>query len=102
MIYKVRAKYKTEKLSEFYTKLSDGSISDQKPDGEEIVASMKRAKITKPGMIEWFEKCHCSRPLKHEKETVYDFYLYEMSTAVVEDYGEVAGLSFWSYLETVP
>ena len=74
MIYKVRAKYKKEHANEFFKKLTDGSISNQKPDGNEIVSSMKRAKIIEPGIIAWYEMCFCSSPLKHERSTVYDFY----------------------------
>jgi hypothetical protein len=100
MIYKVRAKIIEEKLGDFYKKLTDGTIQDQRPDGEEIVDSMKRAKITKPGFIEWFEMCFCPTPLKHERETQYDNYFSEIETKLVKDYGEVDGKSFWSYMES--
>jgi len=53
MIYKVRAKIIEEKLSDFYEKLTDGTINRQHPDGEEMVSSMKRAVLTDPGFIEW-------------------------------------------------
>ena len=101
MIYKVRAKYKEDIASEFFEKLSDGSISSQAPDGKEIVSSMKRAKIIEPGLIEWFEMCFCPSPLQHERSTVYDRYLSDISTEIVDDYGEVEGESFWSYLNSV-
>lgn len=100
MIYKVSALYKKEKLGAFFKNLSNGSISSQKPDGQEIVASMKRAKITEPGVIEWFEICFCSPPLKHEKATVYNKYLTAITTEPVSDYGKVDGDSFWAYLNT--
>jgi len=51
VIYKVKAKYNEGKKSEFFQKLNDGFIRNQKPDGQEIVASMKRAKITEPGIV---------------------------------------------------
>ena len=101
MIYKVRAKYKEEKASEFFEKLSDGSISSQRPDGDEIVASMKRAKIVEPGIIEWYEMCFCPSPLQHERATVYDLYLSDISTEIADNYGDVKGESFWSYLSSV-
>ncbi len=100
MIYKVRAKYKKDKASEFFEKLTDGTVSSQKPDGQEIVASMHRAKITEPGIIEWFEMCFCSSPLKHERATVYDHYLSDISTESADYYGDVSGESFWSYLKS--
>ncbi len=98
MIYKVKAKYQDDKLREFFARLTDGSIASQKPDGGEIVASMKRAKITAPGQIEWYEMCFCPIPLQHEKATVYNNYLNDIETAAVEDYGEVDGESFWAYI----
>ena len=100
MIYKVRAKFSEENLAEFYGKLTDGSISNQKPDGAEIVASMQRAMITSPGVIEWYEMCFCPTPLRHERATVYDHYLSEITTEDAENYGEVEGESFWSYLQS--
>lgn len=101
MIYKVSAKYKEEKAAEFFEKLTDGTISNQKPDGSEMLASMKRAKITEPRTIEWFEMCFCPSPLQHEKATVYDNYLTDITIQEVDDYGEVDGESFWSYLTSV-
>jgi len=98
MIYKVRASYIEEKVGSFYLKLTDGTIESQRPDGEEMVASMKRAKITEPGVIEWYEMCFCPIPLQHERETWYELYFSEMTTELVEDYGEVKGESFWDFL----
>lgn len=65
MFYSIKAKYIEEKLGEFYQKLTDGTISNQKPDGLEIVDSMKRAKITTSNTIQWSEMCFCPTPLKH-------------------------------------
>ena len=98
MIYKVKARFHEHKAAEFYEKLTNRTISNQKPDGQEIVASMKRAKITAPGIIEWYEKCFCPTPLQHERATVYDHYLSDITTEVAEDYGELTGESFWAYL----
>lgn len=100
MIYKVRAKFIEEGLEDFYEKLTNGTINSQRPDGEEIVASMKRAKLTTPGIVEWFEMCLCPTPLQHERKTQYDFCFTEIETELVEDYGEVEGKSFWSYMDS--
>ncbi len=51
MIYSVKARYIEKKMGEFYQKLTDGTIQNQKPDGQEIINSMKRAKITEPNAI---------------------------------------------------
>ena len=101
MIYKVTANYLEDKASEFYRKLTDGTIANQKPDGHEILDSMQRAKITGPKTIEWYETCYCQTPLVHERATVYDHYLTEMDTLEVDDYGTSEGDSFWDYLEGV-
>ena len=78
MIYSVKARYIEKKIGEFYQKLTDGTIQNQKPDGEEIVAAMRRAKITESNIIQWSEMCFCPTPLKHERETVYDHFLTDM------------------------
>ncbi len=98
MIYKVNAKYITDKIPEFYQKLTDGTIENQRPDGAEMRASMERAKITHPGTIEWYETCYCATPLAHERATVYDFFLTDMHAVEVDDYGASEGASFWSLL----
>jgi len=85
-------------MGEFYQKLTDGTIQNQKPDGYEIVNSMKRAKITKPNIIQWSEMCLCPTPLKHERETVYDHFLTDIETEVVNDYAEFEGESFMDFI----
>ena len=100
MKYRVVAKYIETRLPEFYRKLTNGSIEDQRPDGREIVASMKRARITEPGIIQWYETCYCPTPLKHERETVYDRYLTDIVTSEVDRVRKLdSGESFWSHLE---
>ncbi len=101
MIYKVRARYRAEKAPEFYQKLTDGTIENQRPDGQEILASMERAKITNSDTIEWYETCYCATPLAHERSTVYDFYLTDMNAVEVDDYGTPEGASFWAFLVDV-
>ncbi len=41
MIHSVKARYIEKKMGEFYQKLTDGTIQNQKPDGQEIINSMK-------------------------------------------------------------
>ena len=86
-------------MGEFYQKLTDGTIQDQKPDGQEIVNSMKRAKITSPKMIQWSEMCFCSPPLKHERETIYNNFLTDLETKTIDNYVEFDGASFFDFLE---
>jgi len=98
MIYKIKAKIIEEKIGEFYRNLADGTVAKQRPDGEEIVASMKRAVLTAPGVAEWYEKCFCPTPLYHERQTQYDFYFTDMTTAETKGYGEIEGESLWDYM----
>ena len=98
MIYKVKAKIIEETIGEFYRKLADGTVAKQRPDGEEITASMKRAVLTGPGVAEWYEKCFCPTPLYHERQTQYDFYFTDMTTTEAEGYGEIKGESLWDYM----
>ena len=98
MIYKVKAKIIEERTGEFYRKLADGTVAKQRPDGEEITASMKRAVVTAPGVAEWYEKCFCPTPLAHEQRTQYDFYFTDMTTAEAEGYGEIKGEPLWDYM----
>ncbi|MCH7941250.1 MAG: hypothetical protein IH842_04740 [Thaumarchaeota archaeon] len=86
-------------MGEFYRKLTDGTIQNQKPDGQEIVNSVKRAKITEPNTIQWSEMCFCSTPLKHERETVYNHFLTDMETEIIDDYAEFDGELFFEFLE---
>jgi len=85
-------------MKEFYQKLTDGTIQNQKPDGQEIVNSMKRAKITEPNVIQWSEMCFCSPPLKHERETVYNQFLEDIQTKVIDEDVEYKGKFFMDFL----
>jgi len=98
MIYKVKARVIDETIGEFYRKLADGTVAKQRPDGEEIVASMKRAVLTGPSVAEWYEMCFCPTPLQHERQTQYDFYFTDMTTAEAEAYGDIQGESLWAYM----
>jgi hypothetical protein len=98
MIYKVKAKVIDGTIGEFYRKLADGTIAKQRPDGEEIVASMRRAVLTGPGVAEWYEKCFCPTPLQHERRTQYDFYFGDITTEEAEGYREIKGESLWAYM----
>ena len=99
MIYSVKARFIEEKMGEFYRKLTDGTIQNQKPDGQEIVNSVKRAKITEPNTIQWSEMCFCPTPLKHERETIYNHFLTNMETEIIDDNAEFDGELFFEFLE---
>ena len=52
MIYHVRARLRVDTAAAFLAKLTDGTIENQRPDGRELVASMKRAVVSDDGLIE--------------------------------------------------
>ena len=99
MIYKVRARIIEDSMADFYQKLTDGTIASQKPDGEEILDSMKRAVITEPDVVEWYETCYCDTPLHHERTTQYDSHFTELVTEEVDAKGSIQGEPFWAYLK---
>lgn len=94
MIYQVKAKFNFDKAKEFYQKLTDGTISSQRPDGQEIIDSMNRAVIDEEENILWTELCYCTPPLDHERKTVYDLYFSEIITETVSEYKKMSGESF--------
>ena len=101
MLYKITATINTAKIKEFYTKLTDGSIASQDPDGKEMLASMKRAKITDTGLVTWYERCFCAIPLQHERSTVYDHYFDTFTPILVDEVKEdISGQSFWEHMKT--
>ena len=68
MIYSVRAKLIDEQASEFHRNLSNGTIAQGRPDGEEMTASMERARIADDGYVRWTETCFCLTPPSNMKE----------------------------------
>ena len=99
MLYKIKAKIKKERMGEFWTALNDGRIESQQPDGPFIVRAMKDALLIDDKTLEWYEACYCDTPLKHEREIVYDKYLYDISTELkFEIKNDIEGKSFWDYL----
>jgi len=99
MFYKVKAQYIPSKMTEFYEKLTDGTIASQKPDGQEIIDSMHRARITETGIAEWSEMCFCSIPLQHERQTVYDLYFTHMTIEPANGYVALEGQPFFEFLK---
>lgn len=97
MLYHVKARPIPSTLKTFSTALKDGTIANQVPDGQEIVASMKRAVVSKD-YVEWNENCFCSPPLHHERSTVYDQYFNDMQIETAKSNIRLQGESFWEKL----
>ncbi len=97
MIYHVRAKFREDTAAEFLTKLTDGTIENQRPDGRELVASMKRAVVSEDGLIEWTELCYCDPPLAHECTMVLDSHFDDISVEPIypqeRKFGRTRGMS---------
>ena len=98
MFYRVRARLREDTAAELRRKLLDGTIAAQKPDGNEIVASMERAVVTVAGDVVWSEVCYCSSPLGHERETVYDHHFDGLTTEQIDGYETFDGLPFMDHL----
>jgi hypothetical protein len=84
MLYAVSARLVPDLAREFHARLTDGSIAAQRPDGAEIVAAMKRARVAPDGAARWTETCYCPTPLKHERATVLDRYFTGIETRVID------------------
>jgi hypothetical protein len=84
MLYAVSARVVPDLAREFHARLTDGSIAAQRPDGAEIVAAMKRARVAPDGAARWTETCYCPTPLKHERATVLDRYFTGIETRVID------------------
>ena len=100
MIYKVRAKLIDQRAIQFLRNLTDGTIAQQKTDGEEIVASMDRASIADDGYVCWTETCFCPTPLQHEREVQLDRYFVEIETAPTDAHEIFEGTSLMEHLAT--
>ena len=99
VIYSVRARPVKERLAEFHRRLTDGTIEGQEPDGREILRSMRHAKISRSGTVQWREECFCSPPLRHERETVYDVFFTDLEAGPVSDCAGFEGRPFFEFLE---
>jgi hypothetical protein len=84
MLYAVSAKLIPDRAPEFHTRLTDGSIAAQRPDGAEIVAAMQRARVAPDGAVRWTETCYCPTPLQHERATVLDRYFAGIEIKVID------------------
>jgi hypothetical protein len=84
MLYAVSAKFIPGRAREFQTRLTDGIIAAQRPDGAEIVAAMKRARTGPDGTVRWTETCYCPTPLQHERATVLDRYFTDIETKAID------------------
>ncbi len=91
MIYAVTARLIEKRQAELHHKLTDGTIAAQRPDGMEIVASMRRARVAGDGTVRWTELCYCSPPLRHERETVLDRYFTDIQTEPAEAHARSDG-----------
>jgi hypothetical protein len=97
MRYFISAQPRTGELLRFWELLNNGTIAKQEPDGQEIIASMKRAVVSN-GNVEWIETCFCSPPLNHERTTIYDRFFENMQIKRMESPVELKGEQFWDYL----
>lgn len=98
MIYHVRAKLRDDTAGSLLSKIGDGSIARQQPDGPELVASMERAVINAAGEIEWSEMCFCPSPLHHERTTLLDAHFENIITEPIDAHADYEGEPLLKYL----
>ena len=101
MHYTATAHIISETAADFLRKLTDGTIENQKPDGNEIVASMNRAVIDDEGVVRWSEVCYCPIPLQHERATVYDQHFADIKSEEVNGYVEFEGKPLMERLQEI-
>lgn len=98
MHYRVRARLRPGVAADLYRILTDGTVARQRPDGPEIVASMRRA-VCVGEEVHWTETCYCPTPLRHERATVYDRFFAEMvAEPAPEEARPPEGASLWERL----
>lgn len=98
MYYRVRARLRPGAAPDLYRILTDGTVARQRPDGPEIVASMRRA-VCIGEEVHWTETCYCPTPLRHERATVYDRFFAEMvAEPAPEEARPPEGASLWERL----
>jgi hypothetical protein len=98
MLYAVSARLIPDRAPEFHTRLTNGSIAAQRPDGAEIVAAMRRARVGSDGAVRWTETCFCPTPLQHERATVLDRYFTGIETKVIDEPETFDGVPFMDRL----
>ena len=101
MIYHVTARLRESTAAALLEKLTDGTIAGQRPDGPELVASMKRAVVNSEGQIEWSEMCFCPSPLYHERTTVLDQHFDDLNTASIDAHQTYVGRPFLDHLREI-
>ncbi|WP_438465915.1 hypothetical protein [Marinomonas sp. PE14-40] len=98
MHYQVTARLKPTLASELLSKLQDGTIETQKPDGKAIFIALQQAVIYDK-TITWCSQCYCSEPLGHERETVFDVYFNDIEITLINQEKIYQGDSFMAYLQ---
>lgn len=98
MIYSVRARWLSHAAADFYRQLIDGTLAKEHPAGREILASMRRARVTAPNVVQWTESCHCQPPLDRDRRTVYDSHFGDMEATPVHEHDLQPGQPFMQFL----
>lgn len=72
--YLVRAKPKSERLSELHDRLAEQAFIDLRPFGKALTHSLTEARAQADGTAVWEEEDYCSPPLAQERAAVLDRY----------------------------
>jgi hypothetical protein len=81
--YLVRAKPKTERLTELHTRLDENAFVDMRPFGKALTYSLTEARTEPDGTAIWEEEDYCSPPLAQERAAVLDTYFDEINVEQV-------------------
>ena len=94
----VRARPRTERLSELHERLKSGEIGGMEPFGRAMTKALGNARFDpETGEAVWEEEDYCTPPLSMEREAVLDDYFDDLR--VVEDVSEDEG---WGRIADLP
>ncbi len=94
--YLVRARPRSELLSELWQRLESDEIVEMRPFGRALDHSLRNARLVEQDVAIWEEEDYCRPPLAMERAAVLDDYFEDLTTApVTEGQG-------WQQIENLP
>jgi hypothetical protein len=74
MRYLVKAKVKPGKENPLLEAIESGRLGQGSVAGDEYLADMQKARLTKDGACAWVEVCFCSTPIQEERPYWEEFF----------------------------
>lgn len=95
--YLVRAKPRSNKLSELHDRLSKGEFESMRPFGVTLTVALRGARFNaETGDVMWEEEDYCRPPLAQERDAVFDDYFESIRVE------QVAQGDGWKQIEALP